>query len=101
MDAEEINIDDFTLEELVSTASSLQNDLKRAREELDDSMKELEYMKKKQKVVEIVNSRKELHVVKNQLSENIEEIKLITDNIKMMQHNGKLFSFLILNDIYM
>ena len=101
MDVEEINIDDFTLEELVSTASTLQNDLKRAREELDDSMKELEYMKKKQKVVEIVKSHKELHLVKNQLSENTEEIRLITDNIKMIQDNGKLFPLFILNDVDM
>ena len=92
MDVEEINVDDFTLEQLVSTASCLENDLKRARDELDDSMKELEYAKKKQKVVEIVNHRRELCLVKDKLSENKKEIKLITDNIKKIQHNGKLFS---------
>ena len=87
-----MNIDDFTLEELVSTASGLENDLKRAREELDESMKDLEYVKKKQKVVEIVNHRMELRLVKDKLSQNKEEIKLITNNIKMIQHKGKLSS---------
>ena len=99
MDVDEMNIDDFTLEELVSTASILENDLKRAREELDDSIRKLEYVRKKQKLVEIVNHHKELCLVKDKLSENKEEIKLITNNIRMIQNKGKLSFYSILKHL--
>ena len=49
MDIDERNIDEYTLEDLDNEATNLQNELKQTREELDESMKQLIFMKKKNK----------------------------------------------------
>ena len=55
------------------------------RAELEDSVKELEQMQKRQKILEIKKSAQELAVLKELLAANREKIKKIDDNIKTMK----------------
>ena len=95
MDIDERNIDEYTLEDLDNEATNLQNELKQRREELDETMKQLIFMKKKQKVIEIGKTVKQLTAVKEELAENRQQIKVIDDNIKIMRDNGNCHTFLI------
>ena len=52
-------------------------------------------MKKKQKVIEIRKTVKQLIALKEELAEDRQQIKVIDDNIKMMQDNGDCHTFLI------
>ena len=79
MELNDVEISKYTLEELDTEADKLQNELKHARDELDESFKQLTQMKKKQKVVQIRNALKEL------LAKNQEQIKQIDADIKVMQ----------------
>ena len=53
MEFNDSDIDDCILHELYTEAEKLQNGLKCARDELDESIKQLTHIKKKQKVVQI------------------------------------------------
>ena len=83
------NFENCSLEELTSKANEVATDLKRMRDRLDDSRRELQHFKKKQKVIEIVNNQKKLQAMKEELEENRKQIESISTSIKDMEKDSK------------
>ena len=92
MEINDCDIANYTLADLDNVAAKLQNELKRAREEVEESTKELTFMQKKQKVVEIKKSQEELAALKQVLSTNCQQIKEIDENIKLLGNYTFLLS---------
>ena len=88
MEFDEANINNYTLEELHDKAEKINYELKRTRDELNESYKELELKQKKQKVIEIKRNFEDLAALKEELGRNRKEITLIDEKIKVMQQGS-------------
>ena len=87
MEIHEGDLGSFTIQQLNKTAAGLLSQLKRTREQLDESTKVLERKRKKQKFLEIKKTSEELLKLKKALADNEQQIKEIDEHIKGMEGN--------------
>lgn len=94
MELNNVEIDNYTLEELDTEAAKVQIELKHTRDQLDESNKQLAHMKKKQRVLQIRKSTAELNELKELLAKNQQQIKQIDTDIKIIQQGKSESTFI-------